>query len=68
VGRNNRLPILDLDDDAWSDLVKPVGEGGRVVAGLGVAGRDPGTCEDIASAVLAARDSGSPNDRSLDNG
>jgi NAD(P)-dependent dehydrogenase (short-subunit alcohol dehydrogenase family) len=21
VGRNNRLPILDLDDDAWSDLV-----------------------------------------------
>lgn len=21
IGRNNRLPILDLDDDAWSDLV-----------------------------------------------
>ena len=21
VGRNNRLPILDLDDDAWTDLV-----------------------------------------------
>jgi uncharacterized protein GlcG (DUF336 family) len=33
----------------------PVEEEGRVVAGLGVAGRDPGTCEEIAAAVLAAR-------------
>ena len=33
----------------------PVEEEGRVVAGLGVAGRDPGTCEEIATAVLAAR-------------
>ena len=33
----------------------PVEEGGRVVAGLGVAGRDPGACEEIAAAVLAAR-------------
>jgi uncharacterized protein GlcG (DUF336 family) len=46
----------------------PVEEGGRVVAGLGVAGRDPGTCEDIASAVLAAQDSGSRNNRSRNNG
>ena len=33
----------------------PVEEDGRVVAGLGVAGRDPGACEEIAAAVLAAR-------------
>ena len=32
----------------------PVEEDGRVVAGLGVAGRDPGACEEIAAAVLAA--------------
>jgi uncharacterized protein GlcG (DUF336 family) len=31
----------------------PVEEDGRVVAGLGVAGRDPGACEEIAAAVLA---------------
>jgi len=31
----------------------PVVEGGRVVAGLGVAGRDPGMCAEIAAAVLA---------------
>jgi uncharacterized protein GlcG (DUF336 family) len=36
----------------------PVAEDGRVVAGLGVAGRDPGGCEDIASAVLAGRRGG----------
>jgi len=36
----------------------PVAEDGRVVAGLGVAGRDPGGCEDIASAVLAGRRNG----------
>jgi uncharacterized protein GlcG (DUF336 family) len=36
----------------------PVEEDGRVVAGLGVAGRDPGTCEEIAVAVLAARHAG----------
>lgn len=36
----------------------PVEEDGRVVAGLGVAGRDPGTCEQIAAAVLAARHAG----------
>lgn len=34
----------------------PVTEGGRVVAGLGVAGRDPGVCGEIAAAVAAARD------------
>jgi uncharacterized protein GlcG (DUF336 family) len=34
----------------------PVAEDGQIVAGLGVAGRDPGTCEDIAATVLAARD------------
>jgi hypothetical protein len=28
------------------------------VAGLGVAGRDPGACEEIAAAVLAARPPG----------
>jgi uncharacterized protein GlcG (DUF336 family) len=28
----------------------PVEEDGQVVAGLGVAGRDPGACEDIAAA------------------
>ena len=33
----------------------PVEEDGWVVAGLGVAGRDPGACEEIAAAVLAAR-------------
>ncbi len=33
----------------------PVEENGRVVAGLGVAGRDPGACEEIAAAVLTAR-------------
>ena len=33
----------------------PVVEGGRVVAGLGVAGRDPGMCEEIAAAVLAGQ-------------
>jgi uncharacterized protein GlcG (DUF336 family) len=32
----------------------PVEKAGRVVAGLGVAGRDPGACEEIAVAVLAA--------------
>ena len=42
--------------------------GGRVVAGLGVAGRNPGVCEEIASAVLAAQDSGSRNNRSQNNG
>jgi uncharacterized protein GlcG (DUF336 family) len=36
----------------------PVEEDGRVVAGLGVAGRDPGVCEEIAAAVLAARAAG----------
>jgi uncharacterized protein GlcG (DUF336 family) len=36
----------------------PVEEDGRVVAGLGVAGRDPGACEEIAAAVLAARRAG----------
>jgi uncharacterized protein GlcG (DUF336 family) len=36
----------------------PVEEDGRVVAGLGVAGRDPGTCEEIAAAVLGARAAG----------
>ncbi|MGH3070516.1 MAG: heme-binding protein [Streptosporangiaceae bacterium] len=36
----------------------PVEEDGRVVAGLGVAGRDPGACEEIAVAVLAARRAG----------
>jgi uncharacterized protein GlcG (DUF336 family) len=36
----------------------PVEEDGRVVAGLGVAGRDPGACEEIAAAVLAARHGG----------
>jgi uncharacterized protein GlcG (DUF336 family) len=36
----------------------PVEEDGRVVAGLGVAGRDPGVCEEIAVAVLAARAAG----------
>ena len=36
----------------------PVEEDGRVVAGLGVAGRDPGACEEIAAAVLAARAAG----------
>jgi uncharacterized protein GlcG (DUF336 family) len=36
----------------------PIEEGGRVVAGLGVAGRDPGACEEIAVAVLAARHAG----------
>ena len=36
----------------------PVEEDGRVVAGLGVAGRDPGACEEIAAAVLAARPAG----------
>jgi len=36
----------------------PVEEDGRVVAGLGVAGRDPGVCEEIARAVLAARPAG----------
>lgn len=46
----------------------PVEEGGRVVAGLGVAGRNPGVCEEIASAVLAAQDSGSRNNRSRNNG
>jgi len=33
----------------------PVVQDGRVVAGLGVAGRDPGICEEIAAAVLAGR-------------
>jgi uncharacterized protein GlcG (DUF336 family) len=32
---------------------RPVEEEGRVVAGLGVAGRDPAACEDIASVALA---------------
>jgi uncharacterized protein GlcG (DUF336 family) len=32
----------------------PVEQDGRVVAGLGVAGRDPAGCEEIAAAVLAA--------------
>jgi uncharacterized protein GlcG (DUF336 family) len=36
----------------------PVEQDGRVVAGLGVAGRDPGACEEIAVAVLAARHAG----------
>jgi uncharacterized protein GlcG (DUF336 family) len=36
----------------------PVEEHGRAVAGLGVAGRDPGVCEEIARAVLAARPAG----------
>jgi uncharacterized protein GlcG (DUF336 family) len=36
----------------------PVAEDGRVVAGIGVAGRDPGACEDIAAAALSSRDSG----------
>ena len=36
----------------------PVEEDGRVVAGLGVAGRDPGACEEIGAAVLAARAAG----------
>ncbi len=36
----------------------PVEQDGRVVAGLGVAGRDPGACEQIAAAVLAARPAG----------
>lgn len=36
----------------------PIEEDGRVVAGLGVAGRDPGACEEIAIAVLAARAAG----------
>ena len=37
---------------------QPVEEGGRVVAGLGVAGRDPRACDEIAAAVLAARGRG----------
>ncbi len=36
----------------------PVEEDGRVVAGLGVAGQDPGACEEIGAAVLAARAAG----------
>jgi uncharacterized protein GlcG (DUF336 family) len=36
----------------------PVEEDGRVVAGLGVAGRDLGVCEEIAAAVLATRAAG----------
>jgi uncharacterized protein GlcG (DUF336 family) len=36
----------------------PVEEDGRVVAGLGVGGRDPGACEEIAAAVLTARRAG----------
>ncbi|MGN6870316.1 MAG: heme-binding protein [Solirubrobacteraceae bacterium] len=33
----------------------PVGEGDRVVGGLGIAGPDAGICQDIADAVLATR-------------
>jgi uncharacterized protein GlcG (DUF336 family) len=36
----------------------PVEQDGRVVAGLGVAGRDPAACEEIAAAVLAAGPAG----------
>jgi uncharacterized protein GlcG (DUF336 family) len=46
----------------------PVEEDGQIVAGLGVAGRDPGACEDIAATVLAARDAGSRDAGSRDAG
>ena len=36
----------------------PVEEDGRVVAGLGVGGRDPRACDEIAATVLAARGRG----------
>ena len=36
----------------------PVEQDGRVVAGLGVAGRDPGVCEEIATTVLDAAGAG----------
>ena len=39
----------------------PVAEDGRVVAGLGVAGRDPRVCQEIAAAVLAGQELTSPD-------
>ena len=39
----------------------PVAEHGRVVAGLGVAGRDPLVCQKIAAAVLAGQELTSPD-------
>ena len=51
-GRSLPFPVLAAPGGL------PVEEDGRVVAGLGVAGRDPGACEEIAAAVLAARRAG----------
>jgi uncharacterized protein GlcG (DUF336 family) len=46
----------------------PVEEDGQIVAGLGVAGRDPAACEDIAATVLAARHTAQPGTGSQDAG